>query len=511
VACALSRQWRQLLLIPIWILPSFLILSRVSSSAPFYSRHLIFILPVYLLLAARGITGTSRLAARFPHLTASSKRLLQGACILLLTGAVAWFSVPGVQAYYQGHKEDWRGAATLLRDEAEPGDLVVQLMLLPKESIPYYLRGLPGGQSIQFVTIEDTRESDFPASVWWVMQVGQPGTRPSSLPNPEELAGTEFAVHSFYSHPFKSPAILQRKTPVADRADLLQVAAKLTAAKLTLVQAQADSWSYFEAHLNRFGQITGLLETSLPPPGCPPEFLDLDRLVQAAREQVRDEQTEEALDSALRAMAVFEVLYPGDGRPHDSVLQALTELGDSALESGHQACSVLFYSRAAKAYLLDVEVDPDSIDVWQTLAEALVRAERHDEAVAAYERLVELAPDHWEYYAELARAYRDSGQREKDIDVLEQAVERMPDEPRPRRALADAYFIGGKMAEAASAFQHILEAAPEDIEARFGLAWSYAELGRNSEAIREFKKLIEINPDHWLVPEAKSWLETLEQ
>ena len=38
------------------------------------------------------------------------------------------------------------------------------------------------------------------------------------------LVGSGFDVYSFPSHPFKSPALVRRKTPIADRADFMQQA-----------------------------------------------------------------------------------------------------------------------------------------------------------------------------------------------------------------------------------------------------------------------------------------------
>jgi tetratricopeptide (TPR) repeat protein len=244
---------------------------------------------------------------------------------------------------------------------------------------------------------------------------------------------------------------------------------------------------------------------------CPPELSDPERYIQAAREQSRNAQRQEALESTLKAMALYEMLYPGHGRPHDSVLEALYGLGDSALESGHRACSVLFFSRAADLFLLDVEAAPGSTEARQNLAETLIKAGRNEEAVEAYEQLLELDPDHWEYLVGLARSYRASGQHEQGIDRLERAVALAPAEPQPRRYLADAYFLDGRMAEAAVAFEQILETTPGDIEARFGLALAYDAQGKRSDAIRELQTLIEIDPDHWLVPEAKERLEALEQ
>lgn len=374
------------------------------------------------------------------------------------------------------------------------------------DAVPYYWESLPGGSDIKLVKIVDATESDFPARVWWVMTVSQPGGKPSPLPAPEELVGSGFDVYSFPSHPFKSPALVRRKTPIADRADFMQ-----QATKLVLVQAQSDSWGYFEGHLKRLSQVADLLEASPMLSECPPELSDPERYIQAAREQSRNAQRQEALESTLKAMALYEMLYPGHGRPHDSVLEALYGLGDSALESGHRACSVLFFSRAADLFLLDVEAAPGSTEAWQNLAETLIKAGRNEEAVEAYEQLLELDPDHWEYLVGLARSYRASGQHEQGIDRLERAVALAPAEPQPRRYLADAYFLDGRMAEAAVAFEQILETTPGDIEARFGLALAYDAQGKRSDAIRELQTLIEIDPDHWLVPEAKERLEALEQ
>ena len=506
VSSAIDRQWRQLLLAPVWILPPLFILSRVSASAYFSPKHLIFILPLYLLFVARGIVGVGQLSTRYLRLSARSRKLLQGTCILLITAILAWSSGPGVQAYYSDHKEDWKGAAELIREEARSGDIVVQLQIWPTDPLRFYLEGQPGPTEVLLADLQAPEGSDFPITVWWVMLVAQPSGTPSHLAAPPELAGSEFAVYSFHSLPFKSPAVLRRQTPIADPTELLQVATKLL-----LVQAQSDAWSYFEGYMNRVSQTASLLE---PPPlqsACPSEFLDAEKYVQAALEQSQNSQREDAIDSTLKALAIYELMYPGPGRPHESVLEALSNMGDSALESGYQECSVLFYTRAAKARLLDVEADPDAIDNWQKLAETLVKAARPEEAATAYRHLLELDPENLEYRVQLAKAYRASGQHEKGYDTLEQAVELAPTEPQLRRYLADAYFLDGKMVEAASAFQQILAITPDDIEARLGLALAYDALGQESEAIQELERLIQIDPDHWLVPEAREKLDELQQ
>jgi len=506
VSSAIDRQWRQLLLAPVWILPPLFILSRVSASAYFSPKHLIFILPIYLLFVARGIVGVGQLATRYLRLSARSRKLLQGTSILLITAMIAWSSTPGAQAYYSDHKEDWKGAAKLIRKKSKPGDLVVQLQGWPTDPLRHYMEGRSGPSEVMFADLQTLEESVFPITVWWVMLVAQPRGTPSHLAVPPELAGSEFAVYSFYSLPFKSPAVLRRQTPIADRTELLQVATKLI-----LVQAQSDAWSYFELYMNRVSQLASLLEPPSLQSACPPEFLDAEKHVQAALEQSRNSQRDDAVESTLKAMALYEMLYPGTGRPHENVLEVLVSLGNSALESGRRECSVLFYSRVADAHMLDVEGNPDDIGNWQKLAETLVKAARHEEAAAAYRHLLELDPGNLEYHVKLAKAYQASGQHQKGYDTLELAVELAPTDPQLRRYLADRYFLDGKMAEAAHAFQQILELTPDDIEARLGLALAYDALGRESEAVQELERLIHIDPNHWLVPEARERLDELQQ
>jgi tetratricopeptide (TPR) repeat protein len=505
-ACVAARQWRQLLLAPLWILPPFFLLPRISSTVSLRPNHLIFILPIYLLYIARGITGISEFFARYAGRSTGARRKAGAVSLLLMVVLIAGLGIEPVRAYYKDQKENWKAVAAFLAEQAEPGEPIVQLQLWPTDPLRYYMRSQSGNSEVLFGDLQSLDENDLPATVWWVIHVGQRGTRPSPLPAPEELGGSEFATYSFDSHPFKSPAVLRRKTPIATRSDLLQVATRVI-----LVQAQADAWHYFEGHLDRLDRIARLSEPLQLPSDCPPEMVDPNRYLQIAREQFRYKQREAALDSVLKAMALYEVLYPGHGRPHESVLEALYALGDSALESGHKECSVLFYSRAADARMLDVQTDPESIEHWQKLGETALKARRHEDAVAAFERLLELAPGHREYIVGLAKSYRAGGQREKGMDILKKSLELYPGEPQLLRPLADAYFLGGRMDEAAIAFQQILEVTPGDIEARFGLALAHDALGRESQAVREFQTLIEIDPDHWLVPEAKERLEALEQ
>jgi tetratricopeptide (TPR) repeat protein len=491
VCCAVRRQWRQLLLAPVWMLPPFLIVPRITSSAPFVPRHLIFILPLYLLFVARGIAGVSELASRYAGRSSRARGLASVMTIALVLGTISWLSVKPVQAYYREQKRDWRAAAAFLMDRVEPGDLVFELMLWHRDAVTYYLDGNRRGVGIEVVNFDTVGERELQVDVWWVL-------RNNSLPGMLELdLGPEFDVHRL-----SQVAIIHRDTPVADPADFWQLTTRLL-----LIQTQYSVWQeldWYRGHLAR--AYDSPLQSPVPLPDCLPESSDLMDHVQTLGEQIRSGQRLRALETLQKMRVLHQALYPPGEELDRSALQALRSLGGIALDSGDRSCALELYSRAADGLLLAVESDPGDVDGWRDLANVLVEAERYPEAIEAYQRLIDLVPDHTRYRIRLARAYRANGQVDEAIAVLERAIELAPGEWRPLLELGNTYLLLERTDEAAAAFQRVLEVDAEVVEAHFGLALAYDAQGRTALANHQYETVIEIDPEHWLARQAEERL-----
>jgi hypothetical protein len=91
-----------------------------------FERYLIFILPAWLLLAARTLSlSCDWLASRIT--SARRRRLAVSLALLLITLAyLGWFNIKAIQFYFAeraGH--DWRAAAGYLANHTGPADLIV--------------------------------------------------------------------------------------------------------------------------------------------------------------------------------------------------------------------------------------------------------------------------------------------------------------------------------------------------------------------------------------------------
>ena len=120
-ACDLKR----IALVAFWVGTPFVFLAVVQSDFRSKPRYVLFILPLLLLVIARGITSGSRLIGA--HLL-GSKSDRQWAPPIITALAVLAFASPSVAAlrdYYPWQKEDWRGAAAFLQESMRPGDIII--------------------------------------------------------------------------------------------------------------------------------------------------------------------------------------------------------------------------------------------------------------------------------------------------------------------------------------------------------------------------------------------------
>jgi len=125
---------RHALMLIIWVLMPLLLAYLISMRRPMYDeRYLILVMIPYLLLVARGIAaplGWRRFG-------------LGGGLYMMAIGLVLISSAVALGHYYfdpaYAKSPDWRGLVRYLRQEFQPGDVVVQNM--PDPSLTYYLQG----------------------------------------------------------------------------------------------------------------------------------------------------------------------------------------------------------------------------------------------------------------------------------------------------------------------------------------------------------------------------------
>jgi hypothetical protein len=121
-AALYRRQWFSLLLTLLWLALPFTVLSLVKSPRPFVERYLIFVPPVALLLAGRGLAFAGELASALRR-----RREARWLATAALTAGLALLFVAPLRTYYAQNRAVDRLDRTLevVERNAGPGDLVL--------------------------------------------------------------------------------------------------------------------------------------------------------------------------------------------------------------------------------------------------------------------------------------------------------------------------------------------------------------------------------------------------
>lgn len=139
IGVSARAQRRQLWLAFCWLAVPFEVLFAIPAKHGFRPRYVLFMLPLYLLFVARGLTAMSGvISARL--LGGSLRRREVSLAVFLLV--IALVSVPAVQAYYAEDRANWRVVAALLARSMSPDDVIVSPGPFPQVVLPRYEESL---------------------------------------------------------------------------------------------------------------------------------------------------------------------------------------------------------------------------------------------------------------------------------------------------------------------------------------------------------------------------------
>jgi tetratricopeptide (TPR) repeat protein len=367
----LRRQFWALLWILTWLVMPFFVLFTVPSEHFFVVRHVLPILPLLLLVIARGITalmdGLRWLTVRWtPDAWARA-----WPAFVLVALILALLAITPLRNYYQRDKEGWREAAEYLRTHLQPGDLVVCDSIhyhssgdseRPYRALNYYLGTAAGGTLvIREIHVADTVRpiAEEARSVWGLIS-GEIGRW---QPDPEKAELIEF--------------------PWAK-----------------VIRIKDDDGTVLDRSIM-------LLETYL-------EFLEDGARadVQSQLEQLYQQRANPEETSKRPARA-------GETSLSDRELaRSYAEVGQARREQGDREEAVWAFQQA-------VELEPGLAWYHMMLGNSLLEAGRPREALAAYEQVLVLKPKYeqnaW-YHTWVGRAYRQDGDLERAIQSYERAL-----------------------------------------------------------------------------------------
>jgi Flp pilus assembly protein TadD len=151
------------------------------------------------------------------------------------------------------------------------------------------------------------------------------------------------------------------------------------------------------------------------------------------------------------------------------------------------------YPAAVKAYERGLAVEPDNVELLNSLGFSLFQQGRSQEAVVALEKAIAVDPNHWKSHNNLALAAIDLG----EIEVAEAHYrESLAIKPQPA-IYNDLGFVlerQGLPDEAARAYREAIKLDPKSATAHYNLGSSLARSGKFAEAESHLRRAIEADP-----------------
>ena len=152
------------------------------------------------------------------------------------------------------------------------------------------------------------------------------------------------------------------------------------------------------------------------------------------------------------------------------------------------------YPGAVRSYRRGLEVEPNNVELLNSLGFAFFQQGKSDQAVAAFEKALDVDPQHWKAHNNMALASIDLGELE-----LAEAHYRESLAIKPQPAVySDLGFVlerQGMPDEAADLYRKAIELDPESSAAHYNLAASLARRGEFAGAEEHFRAVLESGPN----------------
>jgi tetratricopeptide (TPR) repeat protein len=150
---------------------------------------------------------------------------------------------------------------------------------------------------------------------------------------------------------------------------------------------------------------------------------------------------------------------------------------------------------AIDAYERALEVKPNLMNVYSTVAGAYERLGRVDQAIATFERAAVAIPNSAEPYIGLAELYRRIDEPDAAVGAYRQAIAQRPQNANYRLALANLLESQGQTDQALREVQEAARLNPNDPALRQNLAFMYEQLQMYPEALAEAQAAAQLAPN----------------
>jgi uncharacterized membrane protein len=136
-----KTQWKEGLLLGLVFSVPFAASYILAASMPFSPRHVLFILPVYILIISRGVVGVGDYLSFLGRSTPKKQAVSFNSVIFVLAFIfiLSLVSAPSVSSYYSSpQKNDWDSAARFFAENSNSGDVIVLLPSYMTQPFEFY-------------------------------------------------------------------------------------------------------------------------------------------------------------------------------------------------------------------------------------------------------------------------------------------------------------------------------------------------------------------------------------
>ncbi|MCB0039001.1 MAG: glycosyltransferase family 39 protein [Caldilinea sp.] len=462
----------------------------------FAPRRLIFILPIFMLVVAVGVTASARAAAAAIQRAFPDRRSWTRAAYAVIIAVIVLAFVKGsldpLSFYYRKPKQDWKTLAAILNSRPAAGDAVA---LLPSANGPiqWYLTA---DASLVGENVVDTLQQlclDHDA-----LYVAEATTR-----RPLSAADARYLAENFITVPLKDLALYYRNCrpdawygagaeklfPLAQHSDLAYPPTRRARQEFEALAAQ------FAPLIAQLDQSPAEAQPTAPPPTATPVptptatptpapvvAMDARTLMTVMVAAAPDDPLTHL---RLGAYALQEGATPEQAGEH---FQRAIDLDPAAwLAYGLWANSLANTGQITAALQM---VDQGLVITPDNLALQTMQARFQDGAAAATD-------DAYPAALEAARSALRERQWDAAVAAAEQAIALAPDRYEPQLVLGDAHRGANDLAQALAAYQQASARAPYLSILHSRQAEMLARLGRADDAIAAAMTAVAIDQSRW--------------
>lgn len=146
---------------------------------------------------------------------------------------------------------------------------------------------------------------------------------------------------------------------------------------------------------------------------------------------------------------------------------------------------------------------------WHDLGRMLVIKGDYAAAINAFQTAIpwdQYKPDTIEIYNDLADAYYNTGQYAQAIAAYQNSLQLSPDQPLVLNNLGQSFFHDQQPDQAIATLQQAVSLEPGFANAQYNLAMFLGSTGHNSEAIPHYRKVIELDTNNVIALNNLAWI-----